>query len=101
MCPNCRYRIGEDQVYNVPVFKGDRILVTKFSFETKDPQRFDVVVFKYPEEPKINYIKRCIGLPNETLEDSPGGSSIASAKREPKSCGRMIPTSSGAAIASL
>src|ERR1700733_12416678 len=38
VCPNCRYRIGEDQVYNVPVFKGDRILVTKFSFEVKDPQ---------------------------------------------------------------
>jgi signal peptidase I len=68
VCPNCRYRMGEDQIYNVPVFKGDRILVTKFSFETKDPQRFDVVVFKYPEEPKINYIKRLVGLPNETIE---------------------------------
>jgi signal peptidase I len=68
VCPNCRYRVGEDQIYNVPVFKGDRILVTKFSFELADPERFDVVVFKYPEEPKINYIKRCIGLPHETLE---------------------------------
>jgi signal peptidase I len=68
VCPNCRYRVGEDRMYNVPVFKGDRILVTKFSFEIRDPERFDVVVFKYPEEPKINYIKRCIGLPNETLE---------------------------------
>ena len=27
-----------------------------------------MVVFKYPEEPKINYIKRCVGLPNETIE---------------------------------
>src|SRR6202451_2798128 len=68
VCPNCRYRLGEDLVYNVPVYKGDRILVTKFSFELADPQRFDVVVFKYPEEPKINYIKRCIGLPDETIE---------------------------------
>ena len=68
VCPNCRYRLGEDLIKDVPVFKGDRILVTKFSFEVKDPQRFDVVVFKYPEEPKINYIKRCIGLPNETIE---------------------------------
>lgn len=68
VCPNCRYRLGKDQIYDVPVFKGDRILVTKFSFEIKDPQRFDVVVFKYPEEPKINYIKRCVGLPNETIE---------------------------------
>lgn len=68
VCPNCRFRLAEDQIYNVPVFKGDRILVTKFSFEVKDPDRFDVVVFKYPEEPKINYIKHCIGLPNETIE---------------------------------
>lgn len=68
VCPNCRYRLSEEQVYNVPVFKGDRILVTKFTFEIKDPRRFDVVVFKYPEEPKINYIKRCVGLPNETIE---------------------------------
>ncbi len=67
-CPNCRYRLVKDEVYGMPVFKGDRILVTKFSYELADPKRFDVVVFKYPEDPKTNYIKRCIGLPNETIE---------------------------------
>jgi signal peptidase I len=67
ICPNCRYHLDSSEVYNVPVFKGDGILVNKFSFEIRDPQRWQVVVFKYPEEPKTNYIKRCVGLPNDTL----------------------------------
>ena len=73
-CPNCRYQMPTppsnppDEVRNLPVFKGDRILVNKFPYEFGTPRRWDVVVFKYPEEPKTNYIKRCVGLPNETLE---------------------------------
>ena len=49
-------------------FVGDRILVNKFPYEFSDPERFDVVVFKYPEEPKTNYIKRLVGLPGETIK---------------------------------
>jgi len=66
-CPNCRYEMPEETVRNLPVFKGDRILVNKFPYEFADPQRWDVLVFKYPEEPKTNYIKRLVGLPGETL----------------------------------
>ena len=64
LCPNCR---APNSIKNAPVFRGDRILVNKFPFELKEPQRWDVVVFKYPEEPKTNYIKRLVGLPNEIL----------------------------------
>lgn len=64
ICPNCRF---ENDVRNAPVFKGDRILVNKFPYEFSDPQRWDVPVFKYPEKPTTNYIKRMVGLPNETL----------------------------------
>ena len=74
VCPNCRFL---NNVYDAPVFKGDRILVTKSPFE---PQRFDVVVFKYPEEPQINYIKRLVGLPGETIRFE-GGDLYA--RREP------------------
>ncbi len=65
LCPSCRYRqnIKED----LP-FAGDRIIVNKFSFEVQDPKRWDVIVFKCPEEPKTNYIKRTIGLPEESIK---------------------------------
>jgi len=46
---------------------GDRILVHKYLYRFSEPKRWDVVVFKNPAEPKINYIKRLVGLPNESL----------------------------------
>jgi len=46
----------------------DRIVVTRFSYWLHEPQRDDVVVFKYPLDPKKDYVKRLIGLPGEKLE---------------------------------
>ncbi|MEX2357257.1 MAG: signal peptidase I, partial [Pirellulaceae bacterium] len=46
---------------------GDRIIVNKFAYHLSDPERWDVIVFKNPENPHINYIKRLIGLPGETV----------------------------------
>ena len=64
----------------IPTLKiGDFILVNKFSYglrlpviNTKivplgEPQRGDVVVFKYPNDPSINYIKRLVGLPGDVI----------------------------------
>ncbi len=61
VCPNCRH---ENQVEKAPVFNGDRIVVNK---QVSTYRRFDVVVFKNPEEPHVNYIKRLVGLPGETI----------------------------------
>ena len=71
---------------------GDFILVNKFSygfkvpfsdlslktlninwnpiyiFGSKDPERGDVIVFKYPRNPAFNYIKRVVGVPGDTIE---------------------------------
>jgi signal peptidase I len=59
---------------------GDHLLVNKFVFgptvsraerallPIRDIRRRDVVVFKYPDEPERDFIKRVIGLPGETLE---------------------------------
>lgn len=59
---------------------GDFILVNKFEYglrlpvlgtkilELNDPQRGDVMVFKYPEDGKTNYIKRVVGLPGDLIK---------------------------------
>lgn len=68
-CPNCRF---EADIKDLAVFKGDRILVNKFPYEMGDPQRWDVCVFKFPEIPERNYIKRMIGLPGEAIRINRG-----------------------------
>lgn len=46
----------------------DKVIVTNFTYWFDGPQRGEVVVFHYPENPKKDFIKRCVGLPGETLE---------------------------------
>lgn len=64
-CPQC----GFPEYYgpDCPSFTGDRILVSKCTFDTRPVYRWDVSVFRAPAEPKINFIKRIIGLPNERV----------------------------------
>lgn len=74
ICPNCHYEnpifdaSRPETAVGLPAFRGDRILVNKFPYEFWEPQRWDVVVFKYPEDPKTNYIKRLVGLPGEEIQ---------------------------------
>jgi signal peptidase I len=51
---------------------GDRIFVNKFIYRFKDPERFDIIVFKYPVNPRKKFIKRVIGLPGDTVEIKSG-----------------------------
>src|SRR6056297_84722 len=69
ICPNCRYLNNLDLVNRSDdaTFNGDRILVSKYAYAIGDPERWDVIVFKFPGNPKQNYIKRLVGLPDETL----------------------------------
>src|SRR5574343_1828154 len=58
---------------------GDFILVNKFTYgirlpvinkkiiSVNSPQRGDVMVFRYPEDPSLDYIKRVVGLPGDTV----------------------------------
>lgn len=68
-CPICRYTQRLDPVNrpNHGSFSGDRIIVGKFCYDFGEPQRWDVIVFKYPGNAVQNYIKRLIGLPGETI----------------------------------
>lgn len=76
-CPNCTWdgegnrnlNLSGDRVVSN---SGDRILVLKWPYgiggDLLGPQRWDVVVFKDPQDGETNFIKRLIGLPGEVLE---------------------------------
>jgi signal peptidase I len=85
LCPMCRYpmpytsRLPQAAQAEVGLFAdvedletqtgypGDRILVNKYGYDFSEPERWDVVVFKYPGDGEMNYIKRLVGLPGEEL----------------------------------
>ncbi|MDG9925233.1 MULTISPECIES: signal peptidase I [unclassified Pseudomonas] len=89
---------------------GDFILVNKFAYgirlpvvdtkvvEVGDPQRGDVMVFRYPSNPSINYIKRVVGLPGDRIAYTQdkrllvNGQSIVETLlgKEPRSLGRTL-----------
>lgn len=80
VCPNCRYE--NKQLKDALAFNGDRILVNKFPYEIGEPNRWDVFVFKYPQEPDVNYIKRLVGLPGETIRIRQGDLYLWNGKNE-------------------
>lgn len=46
---------------------GDRLFGNRLAYKFGDPERFDVIIFKYPVDEEQDYIKRVIGLPGETV----------------------------------
>jgi signal peptidase I len=72
------FRIPSDSMMPT-LFDGDYIFVSKFSYglrlpvtntlvlPTGTPQRGDVIVFRLPPNPKLNYIKRLVGLPGDRI----------------------------------
>jgi signal peptidase I len=66
-CPNCGFKMPQSQTEDPPVFYGDRLLVLKYLYLLQKPQRWDVVVFKAPTQMTVNYIKRLIATPGESI----------------------------------
>ena len=46
----------------------ERIIVNKFIYRFHPIQRGDVVVFWYPKDPSVSFIKRVVGIPGDTIE---------------------------------
>ena len=60
-----------------PTFEtGDYLIVDEISYRFKTPERGSVLIFKYPMDPRKSFIKRVIGLPNETVVITNGELSI-------------------------
>jgi signal peptidase I len=54
------------------IMVGDKVETLRLSYLFSDPKRGDIVVFPYPDDESMDYIKRIIGLPGETIEGIDG-----------------------------
>jgi signal peptidase I len=77
----CSKECRSCQVANPPHAErtGDRFIVCKFLH----PRRWDVIVFRDPEDPKTNFCKRLVGLPGETVTIRDGAVWIDGKKQTP------------------
>ena len=65
--------------------EGDYLIIDEFSYHfIRDPQRGEVVIFKYPNNPSQRYIKRIVGLPGETVQIKDGRINIYDEKGVPQ-----------------
>ena len=83
-----RFFIAEPFVVNGasmdPTFStGQFLIVDRLTYRFQEPSRGDVIVFEYPNDPSVYYIKRVIGLPGESISIRDGRVWIATTS-EPK-----------------
>ena len=54
------------------IMTGDRIVGNRLAYISSEPERYDIIIFRYPDDESQLFIKRIIGLPGETVEISDG-----------------------------
>lgn len=52
----------------ITIMTGDRIIANRVEYYFEEPERYDIAVFKFPDNTDTLYIKRVIGLPGEKIE---------------------------------
>ena len=63
-----------------PTFEsGDYLIVDELTYHFSQPKRGDVIIFRYPNDPNIFYIKRIVGLPGETVHIDHGQTTVTKA----------------------
>ena len=55
---------------------GDQLIVDKISYQFREPERFEIIVFPYQYEAGTYYIKRIIGLPGESVRIDEDGNEV-------------------------
>ncbi|MEA2715673.1 MAG: signal peptidase [Candidatus Parcubacteria bacterium] len=78
-----RFFIAEPFVVNGasmdPTFStGQFLIVDRLTYRFENPERGNVIVFEYPNDPRVYYIKRIIGLPGETIDIKDGRVTVTS-----------------------
>lgn len=81
-----RFFIAEPFIVNGasmdPTFStGQFLIVDRVTYRFEEPNRGDVIVFEYPNNPSVYYIKRIIGLPGETISIKNGKVTIINNKK--------------------
>ena len=50
------------------IMPGDRVIASRLHFAFGQPKRGDIVIFRYPDDEKVLFVKRLMGVPGDTLE---------------------------------
>ena len=64
------------------IMTNDRVIGSRLSYLFADPERGDIVIFHYPDNEKVYFVKRVIGLPGDTV-DIYGGHVYLNGSQEP------------------
>lgn len=74
-------RIPSESMANT-ILAGDQIFGNRLAYLFDDPERYDIVIFKYPDDRSQYFIKRVIGLPDETVTIVDGDVYVTTAEGE-------------------
>lgn len=75
----------------------DNLIVDKISYRFRDPRRFDIIVFPFPHEKNVYFIKRIIGMPGETVRIEEDGDILINGEVLEEDYGKEVILSAGLA----